>query len=258
MGTMAPGAIFMAVVTSCARSGQHAHREGFPKTCRGGHDPPSPTSVISMSLFWYGAVGPISAHMTRHPGRLHLISGPTRRSCTAGPAVLESTAVLRSLEGGTMRGLLLLAACAASFFVAAGTAQAAVIDNESIDFTGFQVEIPCANGGTGDIVTFTGQLHVLITFTESGTHVSGVEHFQPQHLSGTDSAGHVYHGVGITRDSFAGNFTNGQFIETFVNNFYMVGTGTAPSYRVHETFHITFNANGDVTASVDHLRITCG
>jgi opacity protein-like surface antigen len=157
-----------------------------------------------------------------------------------------------------MRGFLLVAAVAASFCIAAGTAQAAVVDNESIDFTGFQVDIPCANGGAGDTVIFTGRLHVLITFTENGSHISGVSHFQPQDLSGTDSDGNVYHGVGITTDSFAGSLTNGQFVDTFVNNFYLVGTAGAPTYLVHETFHITFNANGDVTASVDHMRITCG
>lgn len=50
---------------------------------------------------------------------------------------------------------------------------------------------------------------------------------------------------------------NGQFTTTSVNNFYIVGTAGAPSYRVHETFHLTFNAKGNVTAFQDHLRITC-
>jgi hypothetical protein len=157
-----------------------------------------------------------------------------------------------------MRRFLLLCVFAASFAVGGATAQAAVEDNESIPFNDFQVFIPCANGGAGDTVTLNGRLHILFTFTINKNHVSGVSHFQPQHLVGTDTEGNVYHGVGITADSFSGSLTNGQFTDTSVNNFYIVGTGGAPTYKVHETTHFTINANGDVTAFVDNLRITCG
>jgi hypothetical protein len=140
----------------------------------------------------------------------------------------------------------------------AAPAGAAVIDNESVPFNDFEVFIPCANGGAGDVVTLNGRLHILITFTVNRNRISGSDHFQPQGLRGTDTEGNVYHGVGLTQDHFQGSLVNGQFTDTFVNNFYIVGTAGAPSYRVHETAHITFNANGDVTASVDHLRVTCG
>jgi hypothetical protein len=157
-----------------------------------------------------------------------------------------------------MRRLCMVAATMAlAVLAAAAPAGAAVEDNESIPLNDFEVFIPCANGGAGDTVTLNGRLHVLLTFTINQNHVSGTDHFQPQDLSGTDTEGHVYHGVGLTRSGFSGSLVNGQFTETDVNNFYIVGTGGAPSYKVHETFHFTVNAKGDVTVVQDHLRITC-
>jgi hypothetical protein len=43
-----------------------------------------------------------------------------------------------------------------------------------------------------------------------------------------------------------------------VNNFYMIGKAGAPSFKTHETFHVTFTPSGNLTASHDSLRITCG
>ena len=140
---------------------------------------------------------------------------------------------------------------------AAGPTNAAIEENDVIPFNDFQVSVPCANGGAGDTVTLNGQLHVLITFTINRNHVSGTSHFQPVNLHGTDTEGHAYKGVGLTRSGFSASLVNGRYAETDVNNFYIIGTGGAPSYKVHETFHFTVNAHGRVTVTQDNLRITC-
>ena len=156
-----------------------------------------------------------------------------------------------------MRGFIVLAVVAIAALAAAGPANAAVQENDTIPLNDFQVFIPCADGGAGDTVTLNGQLHVLITFTINGHHASGTSHFQPVGLRGTDTEGHAYKGVGITRSTFSGSLVNGHYTETDINNFYIVGIGRAPSYRAHETLHFTVNAHGTVTAAQDHLRITC-
>ncbi len=157
-----------------------------------------------------------------------------------------------------MRKLAVLPAIVLAILASAAPAGAAVQDNESVPFNDFQVFIPCANGGAGDVVTLNGRLHILSTFTINRNRISGSFHAQPQRLHGTDTEGRAYRGVGITQDHFAGSLRNGQFTDTFVNNFYIVGTAGAPSYRVHETFHFTVNANGEVTADQGKFRITCG
>ena len=156
-----------------------------------------------------------------------------------------------------MRRLGMLAAVALAVLAAAAPTGAAIENNESIPFNNFEALIPCANGGTGDTVLLNGRLHILVAVTINKNHVSLTDHSQPQDLHGTDTEGHAYHGVGITRDHFAGSLVNGQSTFTDVNSFHIVGTAGAPSYKVHETLHFTVNAKGNVTVFQDHLRITC-
>ena len=114
--------------------------------------------------------------------------------------------------------------------------------------------MPC----TGDTITFTqGTLHDMFFLTVNGSHFSVTTHDQPHNLKGTDSSGRSYEGVGITREHDSGSFVNGQAETTFVNNFNMVGKAGAPSYKTHETFHITITPTGTVTAFHDSLHITC-
>jgi hypothetical protein len=135
-------------------------------------------------------------------------------------------------------------------------AQADVVVNESVDFTGFTIFVPCAAGGAGETVVFTGQLHELITFNMNAAGgVSGLMHFQPQGLTGIGmTTGLKYQGTGATTTSLSGNV--GQQM-TFVNNFRIIGQGPGNNLLVHENSHVTIDANGNVTASFDDLSIDC-
>jgi hypothetical protein len=85
-----------------------------------------------------------------------------------------------------------------------------------------------------------------------------VSHFNPQGISGTsETTGAKYQGTGVTTDIVNLTFTNGQAMETTVNRFDFIGQGSAPNYTTHETFHITFNANGTITALFDRFSTTC-
>jgi hypothetical protein len=138
------------------------------------------------------------------------------------------------------------------------SAQAAVEENISTSFDGFTVFVPCANGGTGEEVVFTGNLHTLITFTINGNNVSGKYHFQPQGLSGVGTiTGDKYRGTGVTQGTFKGSLQNGQYQQTDVNNFRMIGQGKGNNFLVHSTFHLTISAKGAVTASVDQVSEEC-
>ena len=139
----------------------------------------------------------------------------------------------------------------------AAPVQAAVQVNDSTEII-LLVFVPCADGGAGELVELTGPLHTLITLTINGNHVSGFTHFQPQGLSGTgQTTGDKYQATGVTQDHFSGSFTNGQFNETFVNNFRIIGQGPGNNFLVHENVHITVNANGVVTVLHDNFSIEC-
>ena len=118
------------------------------------------------------------------------------------------------------------------------------------------VFIPCADGGAGEVVTLSGDLHTLIRYTESASGgIHAASHFQPQGISGVgETTGDKYQGTGVTQDEF--NATVG-VEETFVNNFRIIGQGPGNNFLLQEVFHITFNANGSITAFVDKFSVDC-
>jgi hypothetical protein len=130
-----------------------------------------------------------------------------------------------------LRHLTTLASIGVVLAVLAAPVQAEVVVNESIDMN-LVAFVPCANGGAGELVDLAGPLHVLITFNINGNNVSGKAHFQPQGISGFGlDTGAKYHATGVTQGHFKGSFNNGQFKETFVNNFRIIGRGPGNNFH---------------------------
>jgi hypothetical protein len=130
-----------------------------------------------------------------------------------------------------------------------------VNDKTDISLTEF---VPCAAGGAGEVVDLSGPLHTLLTFTINGNQVSALSHFQPQGITGIgETTGERYHATGITKESFTASLQNGQANSTFVNNFRMIGQGPGNNLLIHETAHMTINADGTATVTHDNLSIDC-
>jgi hypothetical protein len=133
--------------------------------------------------------------------------------------------------------------------------QAEVQTNIKVPVT-IGVFIPCAANGSGEVVFLTGNLHVLLRFTmdqAGGIHVAS--HFQPQGISGMgQTTGDMYRGTGVTQDEFNAKVGSE---ETLINNFRIIGQGNGNNFLVHETFHITFNTDGVITASLDNFSVDC-
>jgi hypothetical protein len=146
----------------------------------------------------------------------------------------------------------------AMVLLAGAPATAKVTDNVKEPFSQ-DVFVPCANGGAGELVTISGRLHILFTQTEDaagGLHLTF--HFQPQGASGIGSeTGDVYRAVGLTRGTTNIGTDGLPFIDTFVNNFYLIGTAGGVSFKTHNTVHVTVNANGEISAEVDNSSVTC-
>lgn len=119
------------------------------------------------------------------------------------------------------------------------------------------VFVPCAVGGAGEEVHLTGNLHELLHFTLNANGGYQVEsHFQPQGVSGVGlTSGVKYQGTGVTRDHF--KISGLPWEQTFVNNFRIIGQGKGNNFLVHENFHVTVNANGEMTAFADNFRVEC-
>ena len=135
--------------------------------------------------------------------------------------------------------------------------RAAVQENDTTNIS-LTVFIPCAAGGAGEIVDLSGPLHTLISFTINGNNVSGYFQFQPQGISGTgETTGTKYQATGVTQESFKTSLQNGQANFTYVNNFRIIGQGPGNNFLVHETMHLTINANGTATVFHDNFSIDC-
>ena len=120
------------------------------------------------------------------------------------------------------------------------------------------VSIPCAAGGAGEDVLFTGNLHLLFHTTVNGNQFTAMFHRQPQGISGTGlTTGDQYRGTGVAQGTLSGSFVNGQFSDTFVDNFRIIGPGRGNDLLVQQILHITINANGEVTASVANFSLDC-
>ena len=124
--------------------------------------------------------------------------------------------------------------------------------------TQIQIFIPCANGGLGETVDLTGTLNVVFHTTINGNNFSAKYHFQPQGISGLgETTGDKYNATGVTQEHFSGSFSNGQFEDTFIDNFRIIGQGSGNNYLIHENSHVTVNANGQVTVVIDNFTADC-
>ena len=118
--------------------------------------------------------------------------------------------------------------------------------------------VPCANGGNGEIVNLSGELHVVTAFTENANSVHISMHFQPQGVSGTGSVtGDKYQGTGVTRNDFNGDVATFPIVITAVNNFRIIGQGPGNNFLLHDNSHLTVNANGVVTDNHDNFSLQC-
>lgn len=130
-------------------------------------------------------------------------------------------------------------------------------DNFSIPVDIF-VYVDCAAGGVGEWIQVSGPLHILYHLTINGNDFHVKEHYQLQGISGVGfTTGDKYQGTGETQETYGGSFVNGQYSDTYVNNFRMIGQGPGNNFTVHETYHITINANGTLTAYVDNFKFEC-
>jgi hypothetical protein len=126
------------------------------------------------------------------------------------------------------------------------------------DEINLSVFVPCADGGAGEVVDLSGPLHTLITYTITGRNVSGTTHSQPQGITGVgESTGDKYQATGVTSNSFKMSFQNGRATQTYINRFDIIGQGPGNNFRIQETIHYTFNANGTVTVFFDNVIVEC-
>lgn len=89
-----------------------------------------------------------------------------------------------------------------------------------------------------------GKIHFHVIVNDKGTTAVGL------------TSGATFHQVGATRetDKVVGSLPANI---SYVNVLDLIGEGSVPDIRIHETFHLTINAQGVVTVERETQRITC-
>jgi hypothetical protein len=144
-------------------------------------------------------------------------------------------------------GAAMAAVAAALAFIASAGAQA-----QNIVFPFESVEAVC-----GDQVHVSGNVLGTFVVTEKpngGTTL--ISKFNPQGVKGVSLiTGALYRAGGVTTSMTT--FAPGVTSDTFINRFFLIGTGGTPKSLFSETIHVTMLANGTVTASVDKFSNVC-
>jgi hypothetical protein len=140
--------------------------------------------------------------------------------------------------------------------VTAAQAGNTTITNEtaSVNFTVF---VPCANGGVGEVVDFSGSVHDIVRTTVNGDHVSGT--FQENlRVTGTgETTGNTYQATSAINETFSDSLTNGQLEFKFTNATHFISQGSDSNWLIHETGQFVVNADGTVTVDFDNFNIDC-
>ncbi len=142
---------------------------------------------------------------------------------------------------------------AALFFAAAGSGpyaygQATTTQtNETIPFTETRLN-PC----NGDMVTFQGNMHVtshVTTNSSGGFHLK--THVNYQNVTGTGTPSGLTYNVRTTTNETVNDNDGPQYETTLIQNVKLITQGPALNYFAHFVFHITVNANGQTTSTVE-------
>ena len=112
---------------------------------------------------------------------------------------------------------------------------------------------PC----TGEAVSIEGELTITV---QDVADAQGGEHFTftlvPHLVRGVGESGATYKAVGGARSHF--NFTpGGVFNETLTDTFNLISQGGSDNFVTHFVFHVTVNANGELTVVVIQEQAEC-
>ena len=155
-----------------------------------------------------------------------------------------------------MKRILVLLAIATVGMVASVTAaQAGVVSNETVSYaySGF---VPCTNGGAGELLTGTIDVHNLITSTVNGNVDSWQFQFQPRGSLVGRITGDTYQLTGVTRGTYNDILQSGEYTLTYVNSYQLIGPGPGNNLRVREIAHLTIDGD-DVVVHHDDFSIEC-
>jgi hypothetical protein len=153
------------------------------------------------------------------------------------------------------RILMLLALSATAVLATATAAQAEVVTNATISY-GYAGWVPCANGGAGELVTGTIDMHVVVTST-ANENVDAWQFMEaPRGSLVGQITGDAYRLAGVTRGTYIEHLQGDRYVATYISRYRLIGPGPGNNLVVRETTHITRQGD-DVVVRHDDFAIEC-
>lgn len=155
--------------------------------------------------------------------------------------------------GGVRVGLR---ACAAAAVAAIVLLAPSVVGAEQVVNLTFTASGTATNFCNGEDIAFESRIHILanVTLDQGG----GVHFVSETNTEGTGTGlvtGARYVITGASHDNF--NNTGGAFESTLTASVRVIGQGRVPNFLMQTLIHVTFDANGQPTASVEQVRFIC-
>ena len=153
------------------------------------------------------------------------------------------------------RILMLLALSATAVLAAATVAQAQNVTNTTSSY-GYAGWVPCANGGAGELMTGTIEMHDLVTSTVNENVDAWQFMSAPRGSLVGRITGDTYRLTGVTRGTYIEQLQGDRYVATYINRYRLVGPGPGNNLAVRETAHITREGD-DIVVRHDDLVIDC-
>jgi len=125
--------------------------------------------------------------------------------------------------------------------------------NETVAFTS-----SLFNQCNGDQVTFSGSMHVVNTLTtdaSGGTHLK--THINYQNVTGTGSPSGLSYNVRTVTNEVTNDADGAQSNATVISIVKLIAQGPTQDYFLRNVIHVTVNANGQTTSTVQEVSIEC-
>ncbi|HEX6183534.1 MAG TPA: hypothetical protein VFZ44_06455 [Pyrinomonadaceae bacterium] len=150
----------------------------------------------------------------------------------------------------------LIAALFIACAVAATTAFAqstTVTTNETVPLNGSIIN-PC----NAEVVALQGNVHItnhMTTDASGGTHLK--THLNFQDVSGTGATTGLNYTVRTTTNETVNDNDGPQYEATIISTVKLISQGSTLNSFLQTVFHVTINANGVTTTTVDETRMEC-
>jgi hypothetical protein len=165
----------------------------------------------------------------------------------------HTSAIQRGLLAAAAIGLALAAILTHSTVTRAATTYTSNF-SVPISYTGYTY---CYSNGASEYIQISGTIHFLTHTTldsQGGAHI--VYHTNYAGVSGVGmTTGAKYQASGSSQYTY--NARSLPYTTTGTSSFRLIGQGQNTNYLVHYTFHVTVNANGELTAIVSNFRMEC-